>query len=488
MEQTSKILKNSNADTNVEELTKKNEELVKKNEKLAEAVKKLKMFIKSNEEFEFQIKRKDEEKEIERLEQLETENKKLKEKLWASKLKIKDFIQKLYEKGVEGAEKDDKIEELQNKIKGFQGKNYSTEMDVDNSEAFFEIDYDDDLKILPTPPKLFEEVTLDEDNNDDNADDIVTEKISEPSKVAAPSPNKRSKKQAENPRGEQVESGQTTASKKRKIEGDCTINEEERLMARVKQQIKEKTFECKYWSCVSSYIRVRDLQLHQEKMHGAKNVTEGVYKCPSCQRGYSEKKQMNRHIKNAHRLLKSEYTVSYKCNVCDDAGGSVTNFKNHKISGHTIAKVYTCVMRPPTQMWGYSGKKCDYSHPNLTALRNHLKSHGNEQALKPDRPLQAKYSCNQCNYMSRRSGDLERHKASRCVTIQAYKSKLWLPSFDCELCGGVYNGERSLRKHLKTVCLSLKTKSFADRKLLVKEMVKTAVDTRKQVLSLQKEI
>ena len=199
-----------------------------------------------------------------------------------------------------------------------------------------------------------------------------------------------------------------------------------------------------------------------------------------------KKKQMNRHIKNAHRLLKSEYTVSYKCNVCDDAGGSVTNFKNHKISGHTIAKVYTCVMRPPTQMWGYSQNKCDYSHPNLTALRNHLKSHGNEQALKPDRLLQAKYSCNQCNYMSRRSGDLERHKASRCVTIQAYKSKLWLPSFDCELCGGVYKGERSLRKHLKTVCLSLKTKSFADRKLLVKEMVKTAVGTRKQELGLTK--
>ena len=94
MEQTNnkcaEILKNSDADTNVEEL-------VKKNEKLTEAVKKLKTFIKSsNEDFE----RKDDEikKKEEEIERLETENKKLKQKLWDSKLKIKDFIQNLHEK------------------------------------------------------------------------------------------------------------------------------------------------------------------------------------------------------------------------------------------------------------------------------------------------------------------------------------------------------------------------------------------------------
>ena len=188
MEQTknkacAEILTNSNADTDVEQL-------VKKNEKLAEAVKKLKTFIKaSNEDFE----RKDEEikKKEGEIELLEIENTKLKEKLWASKLKIKDFIQKLHER-------DDKIEELQQEIQDFQGKNGSTDMDVDNSEGFFERDDDDDLEILATPPKLFEEVTLDED--DDGEDVIVTTaKISEPSKVTTPSPDKMSNNQTEIP-------------------------------------------------------------------------------------------------------------------------------------------------------------------------------------------------------------------------------------------------------------------------------------------------
>ena len=257
------------------------------------------------------------------------------------------------------------------------------------------------------------------------------------------------------------------------------------------KKVQEKAFKCGFWSCVSSYSRIRDLHLHQEKLHGAKQVTEGAHRCPTCQRGYSDKKQMNRHIKNAHRLLKSEYTVGYKCHICGDAGATVTDPKNHNISGHTLVKVYTCVMQPPTQIWGYSDKICDFSHSNLTVLRTHLKSHLAEQVLKPDRIPKAKYSCNQCSYMSRRARDLERHKDRRCLKVQEYKAR-WdkqclRPSYDCELCGGTYKGERSLRKHLKERCLSLKYKKTpADRKLFIKKIVKTAVDAKKQFLGLDK--
>ena len=84
-------------------------------------------------------------------------------------------------------------------IKDFKGQNGSIGMDVDNSEAFFERDDDDDLEILATPPKLFEEVTLDEDDDDDvAADNVVAEKISEPSKFTAPSPDESSTIQTEN--------------------------------------------------------------------------------------------------------------------------------------------------------------------------------------------------------------------------------------------------------------------------------------------------
>ena len=149
-----------------EKLVSENEDLVKKNENLAEAVKKLKMFINSE----------DLEKREEEMERLKMENEKLKEKLWTSKLKVKDFIQKLYEKDSQLQEKDDRIEDLENKIKELfgkesseasvhQDKDFDEQMDTDE-EVGEGKDDDDELEILEPPPKVFEEVTLDEDADD----------------------------------------------------------------------------------------------------------------------------------------------------------------------------------------------------------------------------------------------------------------------------------------------------------------------------------
>ena len=149
-----------------EKLVSENEDLVKKNENLAEAVKKLKMFINSE----------DLEKREEEMERLKMENEKLKEKLWTSKLKVKDFIQKLYEKDSQLQEKDDRIEDLENKIKELfgkesseasvhQDKDFDEQMDTDE-EVVEGKDDDDELEILEPPPKVFEEVTLDEDADD----------------------------------------------------------------------------------------------------------------------------------------------------------------------------------------------------------------------------------------------------------------------------------------------------------------------------------
>ena len=127
-----------------------------------------------------------------------------------------------------------------------------------------------------------------------------------------------------------------------------------------------------------------------------------------------------------------------------------------------------------------------FEDSNLKVLKIHLKSHSQEEALKPDRTLKAKFSCNQCSYMTKRSGDLQRHKEGRCATVQSYKSDIFVPLFECALCGGNYKGERSLRKHLKKACLSLRSKPSEDCKLLVKDIVKKAVDSRKQLLGTTK--
>ena len=118
-------------------------------------------------------------------------------------------------------------------------------------------------------------------------------------------------------------------------------------------------YQCKYWACSLKYLRLRDLHLHQEKAHGAKNVTHGAFKCPTCERGYTVKKQMTRHIKNAHRLLKSEYKVTYTCNSCADAPVTFSNLKKHKPTGHVMIKMYSCVMRPESQVGerGFAGLK-----------------------------------------------------------------------------------------------------------------------------------
>jgi len=107
---------------------------------------------------------------------LKMENEKLKEKLWTSKLKVKDLIQKLYEKDSQLEEKGDKIEMLENKIRELLGKesseasvlqdkDFDEQMDTDE-EVGEGTEDDDELEILEPPPKVFEEVTLDEDADD----------------------------------------------------------------------------------------------------------------------------------------------------------------------------------------------------------------------------------------------------------------------------------------------------------------------------------
>ena len=155
---------------------KNHEELVKKNEKLADAVTRLKTFIKSSDE-DFEKKEEEIKKKEEDIEKLEMENQKLKERLWDSKINIKDLIKTLHAKDAQVAEKDEQIEELQKEIK--DGMN----MDIGNPEAFSEIvenkeDDEDELEILETPTKLIEEVTLDEDT-----DNVEAEKIAEMTKV-----------------------------------------------------------------------------------------------------------------------------------------------------------------------------------------------------------------------------------------------------------------------------------------------------------------
>ena len=192
-----------------EKLVSENEELVKKNENLAEAVKKLKMFINSE----------DLEKREEEMGRLKMENEKLKEKLWTSKLKVKDFIQKLYEKDSQLEEKDEKIEEYENKIRELLGKesseasvlqdkDFDEQMDTDE-EVVEGTEDDDELEILEPPPKVFEEVTLDED-----ADDI------------APSNQTRSLDE-ENPTGKDsdLSTAPTAPHSKLDEKGDCFDSE-----------------------------------------------------------------------------------------------------------------------------------------------------------------------------------------------------------------------------------------------------------------------
>ena len=126
--------------------------------------------------------------------------------------------------------------------------------------------------------------------------------------------------------------------------------------------------------CEKSFTRKSDLTRHIQSVHDKIR-----YNCNQCNKSFSEKGTLQKHIKSAHEK------VRYNCKKCDKSFSRKTYLKAHIQAEHENVR-YNC-------------DKCEKSFSQKTDLNRHIKSvHEN-----------VRYNCDKCDKRFSQKGKLNRH-------------------------------------------------------------------------------
>lgn len=208
--------------------------------------------------------------------------------------------------------------------------------------------------------------------------------------------------------------------------------------------------------CGIKFTRSCNMYKHVRKLHDPEAVRlvlptkEKPFECDRCHRRYTQKRQLNCHIKDKHKNgEEANNKTSYKkkpevrplCFVC---GSSFSN-KAHLIvhmTRHTGERPFKCDLcerdfprisdltthrRIHTGEKPFKCKLCEKSFRVSTKLATHMRSHSNE------RP----YACKQCERSFKYSKDLNIHM--RVHTGER--------PYCCTVCGNTFTQSNSLKAH-----------------------------------------
>ena len=108
--------------------------------------------------------------------------------------------------------------------------------------------------------------------------------------------------------------------------------------------------------------------------------------CDVCQKSFTSKKYMTKHIKNVHQ------SKTYSCDECEKTFSTSWNMTNHRKSAHENELKKFSICEKPVRMTNFvkHEKTCQikYTKPII----KHYVSNGNAE-------IPCKYSCVQCLYI-----------------------------------------------------------------------------------------
>lgn len=176
---------------------------------------------------------------------------------------------------------------------------------------------------------------------------------------------------------------------------------------------KDGTFICK--TCSYRTIHLNNFRRHL-RTHGAEK-----FQCPKCNKSYTEKEKLNKHIKIVHD------NNPYLCEICGKGLNSREGMMYH-VQGHLTNRKpriseYLNTFRTST---GFTCNVCGYKTQFSNNLRRHLSIHGK------------KLDCPQCHLLFTNEKTLEQH-------IEKNHNSPCL----CTTCGLVMKSEKHLQKHMK---------------------------------------
>ena len=169
-------------------------------------------------------------------------------------------------------------------------------------------------------------------------------------------------------------------------------------------------------------INLRKRKLLQENDEHSKKQ-EGQFVCENCNKMFSSKKGVKRHIFRVH-----ENQNAFECKSCDYVSSDKSNFERHVRSVHDKQKplnVHKC-------------EYCNYDSINKSNIEKHVKSIHEKQ--KPSNVFNCKY----CDFDSVHRSNIERHVKSM------HDKQKPLNVIKCEFCDYTCRDKNNLARHIKS--------------------------------------
>ncbi len=164
--------------------------------------------------------------------------------------------------------------------------------------------------------------------------------------------------------------------------------------------------------CEKEYASTAYLDYH------LKSCQDGKYdfNCNQCDYKTNNKRYFSTH----HQVHSS---VKHECPVCQHKLSTEADLKRHQRSMHSNI--------PPTK--NYACDLCDSSFTNLTALKNHTKTHTNNEGIE--------VKCRHCEYKTWRKAEMKKHELTHFPEKRDLK-------FKCESCDYKTWTRKRLTRHL----------------------------------------
>ncbi|KAG8259372.1 hypothetical protein J6590_014840 [Homalodisca vitripennis] len=168
------------------------------------------------------------------------------------------------------------------------------------------------------------------------------------------------------------------------------------------------------------------------------------YKCPSCDKSYLHKGNLNKHIK-----YECGERRPFHCTVCSYSAKQKGNLKRHmKKHKNSVISSYANVLVEETGLEKYKCPSCDKSYLHKGNLNKHIKYECGER-----RP----FRCTVCSYSAKQKGNLKEHmKKHKNSVISSYAKVLvdetGLEKYKCPSCDKSYLHKGNLNKHIKYEC------------------------------------
>lgn len=220
-----------------------------------------------------------------------------------------------------------------------------------------------------------------------------------------------------------------------------TLNHSEELTIKADTD-EDKIYECP--NCDLKYSKRRSLSMHLKRHKGEKShEKKKLYVCDICQKGFSMKSLLKRHL----QLHNKEKPL--KCTICSKSYYRQDQFQEH-MKKHNGVKPHIC-------------SYCNKGFTQLCSLKDHERTHTGETP----------YLCSECGKGFANSSNLRQHMM-RHTGLKPFSCKLCPKTFctkgqvtshmtthtgahphSCEECGARFTASTSLKKH-KLIHLGIK--------------------------------